>query len=96
MLNILVFMTLNCSVFCEVAHREALVLFTNNPFFDAEGDAEKMIPKTVTWPVGRRIESEHRVVPTYSYINLLLWPFESDSAASWALRPLRVLGRHVS
>lgn len=71
----------------EVLTEESLVLFTNNPFLIAEGDAGKIIPKTVTWPVGRWIESEHKVVPTYSYITLLLWPFESHSAASWPLTP---------
>lgn len=37
-------LTLNCSVFCEGAHRRGSGSFQKESIFDAEGDAEKTIP----------------------------------------------------
>jgi len=96
MLIILVFIMLNCCVFCEGAYRKGCGSFHSLSIFDAEGDAEKMIPKDSPWPAGREIKSEHRIVPACSYINLLLSHFDSHSGSSWPLKPPRVLGSHVS
>lgn len=79
------------TVFHEGAHRRGSGSFHKKSSFGAE----TMIPKTVTQPVGRGIKSEHRAVLTYSYFTLLLWHFESYSAASWPLSLLRMLRQWI-
>lgn len=83
------------TVFHEGAHRRGSGSFHKKSSFGAEGPAEKMIPKTVTQPVGRGIKSEHRAVLTHSYFTLLLWHFESYGAASCPLSLLRMLRQWI-